>query len=134
MTFKKLIKLTEKNNNYQAIVPFFINNKYYLKFYFNNNTEFLQVNVEKLFNALSSKRFESIIGLGKHSSKYLFVQIFNEKIIFFISETKDLDKKHYLEYKIELITLEYLTNFLEYLVQIQLINKNQSIFDKNILQ
>ncbi len=88
MNIEKISKLidVEKSNN--AITIVYINKRYYFRFHFDENSQYIASRVDKLIVALNSKKIATkLFGLGLHgNNKYLWLQADEIKCSFYIAK------------------------------------------------
>lgn len=136
MDLKKLLKLSDLKKSNQSVIPFFQNGQYYIRFYFENNSKFLQVRAKNLLSALKDNKHDFTKPLGNHNKHFVFISINTKKIIFFISKEKELEKNSQTyEFDLKKFNVQDLVLLCEYYETLNTINKDISIFQspENIL-
>ena len=136
MDLKKLLKLSDLKKSNQSVIPFFQNGQYYIRFYFENNSKFLQVRAKNLLSVLKENKNDFIQSLGNHNKHFLFLSVNSNKLIFFISKEKELESNSQsYEFDFKKFTLNDLVLLCEYYEGLNTINKDNSIFNspENIL-
>lgn len=138
MDLKKLLKLSDLKKSNQSVIPFFKNGQYYIRFYFENNSKFLQIRAKNLLSALKENKFDFIQSLGNHNKHFLFLSINSNtnKLVFFISKEKEFDiNSQSYDFDLKKLNLHDLVLLCEYYEGLNTINKETSIFNspENIL-
>ena len=88
MKLEKIEKLLDKKSNTDPIAIIYFNKKYYLKLYFNNKKEFINLKMDKVYSCLmSNKSTLKPYGLGRHKNKYVWIQNLGNTLQIFLTDS-----------------------------------------------